>query len=57
MGQQPVPRSVRRGKGGVVVMQSVSSRRRVTRPAKSTARHGGRRPEPKKGKQPEVNCE
>jgi len=42
---------------GVVAMQSVSSRRRVTRPVKSAARCGGRRAEPKKGKQPEVNCE
>lgn len=42
---------------GVVVMQSASSRRRVTRPAKSAARCGGRRAEPKKRKQPEVNCE
>lgn len=39
---------------GVVVMQSVSSRRRVTRPVKSAVRCGGRRAEPKKGKQPEV---
>jgi hypothetical protein len=43
--------------GVVVATQPVSSRRRVTRPVKSTARHGGRRPEPKKGKQPEVSCE
>ncbi len=42
---------------GVVVSESVSSRRRVTRPVKSTARRGGRRLEPKKGKQPEVVCE
>ena len=53
----PLLRGEESAEGGVVVMQSVSSRRRVTRPAKSTARRGGRRPEPKKRKQPEVNCE
>ena len=43
--------------GIVAVKQSVSSRRRVTRPVKDAARLGGRRPEPWKGKQPEVTYE
>lgn len=41
----------------VVVSESVSSRRRVTRPVKSMVSWCGRRLEPKKGKQPEVLCE
>ena len=42
---------------GVVVSESVSNRRRVTRPVKSAASRCGRRLEPKKRKQPEVSCE
>ena len=42
---------------GVVVSESVSNRRRVTRPVKSAASWCGRRLEPKKRKQPEVSCE
>lgn len=44
---------------GVVAMQSVSSRRSRSAGSgvKSAARCGGRRAEPKKGKQPEVSCE
>ena len=41
----------------LVVSESVSNRRRVTRPVKSAASGCGRRPEPKKRKQPEVICE
>ena len=40
----------------VVVSESVSNRRRVTRPVKSAASRCGRRLEPKKRKQPEVAC-
>ena len=41
----------------LVVSESVSNRRRVTRPVKSAASGCGRRLEPKKRKQPEVGCE
>jgi hypothetical protein len=47
-------RSEESAEGIVAAMQSVSSRRRVTRPVKDAARHGGRRPEPKKWNQPEA---
>ena len=47
-------RSEESAEGIVAVPQTVSSRRRVTRPVKNAARCGVQRPEPKKWNQPEV---